>query len=75
MMKSTVFALFLLNAWLQMSNIAAFSMQSSRFVSRSVLKMEYIPDGLTKEQWALIKKKVFVHAIIFFLKTHSYESI
>lgn len=30
----------------------------SSFLKSGQLKMEYIPDGLTKEQWAAIKKKV-----------------
>lgn len=40
---------------------SAFNMPSSFVVQRNVrvgLKMEYIPEGLSKAQWAAIKKKV-----------------
>ena len=34
--------------------------------SKGLLKMEYVPDGLTKEQWEAIKKKVKVSFLKLF---------
>ena len=51
--------LILVMASLLMSSVVAFSVKSSSLIVRNrMIKMEYIPDGLNKEQWALIKKKV-----------------
>jgi hypothetical protein len=54
------FALFLVVSCI-LSDVMAFTQTSGRMsavaLARSSISMEYIPDGLTKAQWAAIKKK------------------
>lgn len=37
--------------------VGATAFRPSTTARRGVLKMEYVPDGMTKEQWQMIKKK------------------
>jgi hypothetical protein len=59
--------LFLLSAVLAYLGVTiSFHVTGSHTAIGSRLVMEYIPDGLSKEQWALIKKKVIYISIFHF---------
>jgi hypothetical protein len=58
MMSGATFFVLII-ASLQLCTMFAFSaVKSNQLVRNRMLTMEYIPDGLSKEQWALVKKKV-----------------
>jgi hypothetical protein len=48
---------------------------SSRFLVARSLSMEYIPDGITKDQWAAMKKKVGHTNAHIHTRTHTHAHI
>lgn len=56
-MSNSVILIFTILFILVNINVAFLTTRSVSKQTKSVLKMEYIPDGLTKAQWELIKKQ------------------